>query len=46
MLSIVVPVLNEEQSLDELHAQIAATCSEHGIEWESVSYTHLRAHET
>ena len=27
MLSIVVPVLNEEQSLDELHAQIAATCS-------------------
>ena len=36
MLSIVVPVLNEEQSLDELHAQIAATCSEHGIEWELI----------
>ena len=36
MLSIVVPVLNEEESLGELHAQIAATCDTHEIEWELV----------
>ena len=36
MLSIVVPLLNEEESLGELHDQIAATCGRHGIEWELI----------
>ncbi len=36
MLSIVVPVLNEEQSLVELHAQITATCDANGIEFELI----------
>ena len=36
MLSIVVPVLNEEESLGELRAQIAATCDERGIDWELI----------
>ena len=36
MLSIVVPVLNEEESLRELRAQIAATCDDGGIDWELI----------
>ena len=36
MLSIVVPVLNEEQSLVELHAQITATCDANGIDFELI----------
>ncbi len=36
MLSIVVPVLNEDQSLVELHAQITATCDANGIEFELI----------
>jgi len=36
MLSIVVPVLNEMESLGELHAQIATVCSQHGIDWELI----------
>ena len=34
MLSILVPVLNEEGSLAELHRQIAEACREGGVEWE------------
>lgn len=36
MLSIVVPVLNEEDSLHELHRQIRAVTSEHQIESEII----------
>lgn len=36
MLSIVIPVLNEEDSLLELHRQIDAACSENGIDAEIV----------
>jgi glycosyltransferase involved in cell wall biosynthesis len=36
MLSIVIPVLNEADSLRELHAQIDATCREHGIDAELI----------
>ena len=34
MLSIIVPVLNEADSLEELHRQIAEACSSGNIEWE------------
>jgi glycosyltransferase involved in cell wall biosynthesis len=36
MLSIIVPVLNEDESLEELHRQIDAACRQHGIEVELV----------
>ncbi len=34
MLSIIVPVLDEAQSLEQLHAEIVGCCEEHGIEFE------------
>lgn len=34
MLSIIVPVFNEEESLPELHRQVAAVCDESNVEFE------------
>jgi len=36
MLSIVVPVFNEEESLQELHRQIGETCQQNNIDFELV----------
>ncbi len=36
MLSIVIPVLNEADSLRELHTQVDAACREHGIDTELI----------
>ncbi|MBI3863050.1 MAG: glycosyltransferase family 2 protein [Planctomycetia bacterium] len=36
MLSIIIPVLNEEASLRELHAEIDAACAARGIEFEII----------
>ncbi len=36
MLSLVIPVLNEEASLRQLHSEIRQVCEEHGIEVEIV----------
>ena len=34
MLSIIIPNLNESESLEELRQQIVQTCDEHGIDFE------------
>jgi glycosyltransferase involved in cell wall biosynthesis len=36
MLSVIVPVLNEEESLRELHRQTMAVCGRHGIDVEMI----------
>ena len=36
MLSIIVPVLNESESLALLHQEIATVCDEHGVEFELI----------
>lgn len=36
MLSIIIPVLNESESLAKLHREITTSCDEHGIEVEMV----------
>jgi glycosyltransferase involved in cell wall biosynthesis len=36
VISVVVPLLNEERTLEELYAEIAAALDDHGDEWEAV----------
>ncbi len=36
MLSAVIPVYNEVESLEELHAQLSAVAEEHGYQWDVV----------
>ena len=53
-LSVVIPLYNESESIDELNTSINNILNNSGLDYEliyvddgsAVSYTHLRAHET
>ena len=45
-ISIVAPVFNERDNLDEFISSVLKVMKAQNQTFESVSYTHLRAHET